>query len=98
MNISKENLENLYMNNKQSPEQIAKIFNVTGRTIRNWMRIYGIERLGSAHLRKDISAHWNIGRERSNEWREKQSIAHFGKTPCNFGIGRIKFNCEVCDK
>ena len=94
----KEILEDLYINQLVSPDQIAKDYNVSGRTIRNWLREYGIPRLGPSHLRKGKSAVWNIGIQRDQQWREKQRQVHLGKKPPNYGQGRIHFICEVCGK
>lgn len=98
MKPDKETLENLYLREKISPDKIAKTFSVSGRTIRNYLKEYGIERLGATHLRKGIPAIWNKGIKRSDETKEKNRQKHLGKTPVNFGVGRISLSCFVCGK
>lgn len=98
MRPSKEILEDLYNTQRISPEKIAEIYRVSGRTVRNWMNEYKIDRLGPTHLRKGKSATWNIGIERNEITRKKLSVARKGKRPNNYGIGRLFFLCEVCGK
>lgn len=98
MKPNKERLEFLYIEKKNSPEKIAELYNVSGRTIRNWLNEYGIPRLGPSHLRKGKSAVWNVGIVRTPEERKKNSQAHLGKVPGNYGTGRVTFACEVCGK
>lgn len=57
-----------------------------------------IERLGPTHLRKGVSATWNIGLKRNLSWRKKLGVSRAGKPPWNKGKGRILFLCEVCGK
>lgn len=95
---SKEILEQFYCIERISPEIIAIHYGVSGHTIRHWMAEYGIARLGPTHLRKGKSAFWNIGREQSQEWHEKQRASHLGRHPSNYGKGRIHFVCEICGK
>lgn len=72
------------------------MFSVAGRTIRGWMASYDIKRLGPSHLRKGLCAAWNLGLKQSEESKEKNRIAHLGRTPHNKGVGRVTFTCEVC--
>lgn len=96
MKPSKEELEALYMGQRISPDEIAKRYAVSGRTIRNWLTEYDIPRLGPTHLRKGKSAVWNVGIERNEEYRKKQSDSRRGRPAYNAGQGRVRFNCEVC--
>lgn len=96
MKCTKIILENLYLIERKSPEEIAKTFGVSGRTIRNWMVKFGISRLGPTHLRKGKSATWNIGREKTSAEIRKNREWHIGKVPYNLGVGDKVFNCAVC--
>lgn len=96
MKPTKELLENLYVEQKISPDEIGKRLGYSGRTIREYMTEYGIPRLGPSHLRKGKPATWNIGRKPSEEMRDKNRRAHTGRKPYNYGKGRIAFACEVC--
>ena len=98
MKPSRDELYNLYIVEKTSPENIGKICGASGRTVREWLTSYGIPRLGPAHLRKGKSAHWNVGLVRSEENRNKNRDAHLGKTPHNKGSGDVVFDCVVCGK
>lgn len=98
MKPTKKILEFLYTTERKSPEAIALDYKVSGRTIRNWMKEFNIPRLGASHTRKGKSATWNIGIKRSTESKEKNSAAHIGKKPPNYGKGRVSFTCEVCGK
>lgn len=98
MKPTKPQLEKLYTKQRTSPEQIATMFSVSGRTVRNWMDEYGIPRLGATHLRKGKTATWNVGLVRSPESIERNRKAHLGIVPPNKGEGDITFNCEVCGK
>ena len=93
---TKQQLEELYMHQYISPDDIGKIFNVSGRTIRKWMSQYQIPRLGPSHLRTGKSADWNKGITRSTETKEKIRLAQAGKTPHNKDKGRIHFKCLIC--
>lgn len=91
-------LRALYDDQRLSPERIGEIYCVSGRTVRNWMKNFLIERRGPSHLRAGISATWNVGLKRSAESIEKNRKAHTGRKPHNFGAGNISFVCEVCRK
>lgn len=93
---TKQQFEELYFQQRISPEDIGKTFGVSGRTIRSWMSDYEIPRLGPSHLRAGKSAWWNRGLTRSADAREKSRLANTGKTPHNKGKGRIQFECLVC--
>lgn len=95
---TKDELERLYMQERISPESIGQKYNVAGRTVRTWMRQYGIPRLGNGHLRKGVSATWNIGLVRSKETRQKNGLANLGREPPNKGQGDIQLTCKVCGK
>ena len=94
--ITKDVLFEMYTNQRISPDEIAEKYKCSGRTVRNKMQEFGIQRLGASHLRKGKSAIWNIGITRSAETIEKCRQANIGKTPHNYGKGRIYFFCEVC--
>jgi predicted RNA-binding Zn-ribbon protein involved in translation (DUF1610 family) len=96
--ITKEILDRMYTVDRFSPEEIGKIFDCSGRTIRNRLKEYGIPRLGPKHLRSGKTAYWNVGIPKSKETKAKLSAAQMGKTPHNKGNGNVKFSCAVCAK
>lgn len=42
LNLDKENLYDLYVNQQMTSEEIAKIFNCTSKSIRNYLINYGM--------------------------------------------------------
>ena len=92
---SKQILEDLYINERKSPEAIGGIYGVSGRTIRSWMKNCEIERQGPSHLRTGKSAFWNKG-ARPPHVIEAARKANTGKIPHNKGKGNLSFKCEVC--
>lgn len=94
---TKQDLELLYLIQRVSPDEIAKRFDVSGRTVRNWMKKLGIPRRGPAHLRAGKSAYWNKGVKQSSEAIEKNRLAHLGSVPHNKNVGRVSFKCCVCN-
>jgi hypothetical protein len=95
---TKDELISLYVEQKISPEEIGRRFSLHGKTVRTIMDKFGIERLGPAHLRKGVSATWNVGLKHSEETIQKNRMSHIGMTPHNKGQGDISFLCEVCGK
>jgi hypothetical protein len=92
---SKEELERWYLVEKKSPEEIAKMFGVHGKTVRNWMRHHGIDRLGPSHLVTGRKAPWNA-KPKPKHVIEALRKANIGREPHNKNSGRIAFSCEVC--
>lgn len=95
-NITKDILIELYVNKRVSPDVIAIQFGVSGRTIRNKMRDFGVVAKGPGFLRKGKSATWNVGRLTSQQTREKLSASRKGTPAYNYGFGRIAFTCKNC--
>ena len=93
---TKETLESLYISERKSPEQIGGIYGRSGRTVRNWMKSYGIDRQGPTHLRTGKSAFWNRGIPKPSHVIEAARAANTGKIPHNKGKGNITFRCEAC--
>lgn len=83
----KEVLKRLYNEEKLSPEQIGEIYGATGRTVRTWMRDYGISRLGILFLRPEQIV---------SNLKKRQFVK--GATPHNKGRGDVSFVCEICGK
>lgn len=94
--ISVNELRTRYVENRESPESIGKSFGVSGRTVRSYLDVAGIPRLGANHLRKGKSATWNLGLKRSEETKLLNSRHRKGKVPHNKGAGSKIFMCEAC--
>lgn len=93
---TEDELRDLYIKQRISPEDIGARFGFSGRTVREWLKLCGIPRLGPAHLRKGKSATWNLGIVHSSERRRKNREAKLGNIPHNKGAGHIGFDCEIC--
>jgi len=92
---SKEELEQLYFIQKKSPDEIARLYKCTGRSVRGWMYQYGLKLLGPAHLLTGKPAPWNSG-PKDPYVIESMRRANIGRSPANKGKGSVIFNCEVC--
>jgi hypothetical protein len=92
---SKAELEELYFEQKQSPEKIAQIYKCHPRSVRAWMYQYDIKLLGATHLITGKPAPWNK-RPKPPHVLEALRTACVGRTPHNKGKGNISFSCEVC--
>lgn len=92
----RETLQKLYLEQRLNSDAIGKIYGVSGRTIRQWMKLADIKLLGPSHLRMGVTAYWNVGRQRSAELRKKISDAKVGSTPWNKGAGHVEAICKTC--
>lgn len=92
----KAELVALYVDGRKSPEEIGRMFERTGRQVRNWLAAYGVPRLGPAHLRTGKPATWRIGAKATAATRARISQALTGRVPVNKGAGSVTFQCEVC--
>lgn len=92
---SKEELERWYFAEKKSPEVIAKMFGVHGRTVRGWMEAHGIKRLGATHLVTSRKAPWNA-KPRPPHVIEAARRVNTGRPSPSRGKGSVTFSCEAC--
>jgi 5-methylcytosine-specific restriction endonuclease McrA/predicted DNA-binding transcriptional regulator AlpA len=76
--ISKETLEHLYLDKKQSIKDISKSTGVTPMVIHRLMINFGIPRRTTSQALKGHNPFENISDEKRKQWREKMSINHKG--------------------
>jgi len=95
MKPTKDELTKLYINDKISPEKIGEMYDRSGRTVREWMDAYGINRLGPSHLMSGKPAPWNA-KPKPAHVIEAMRQANIGRIPHNKGNGAATFTCEAC--
>jgi predicted transcriptional regulator len=83
-NISKEVLEDLYINQKLSSREIAKKLGVSQPTVRSRMKEFGIKSRSISEACKGEKSH-NYGKHLPEEVKKKISEAQKGEKSINYG-------------